>query len=132
MEIDEETGCKRLVDAGAEDRYAKIQEQLEPTKIENILRRFTEGDTTALNAANGLYMDVSEMPTNLIEATKKIESIRASFEKLPAKVKEEFGNDPIRFLAEVNEGNGLQKLVELTKIEVPTKESEVTTDEPKQ
>lgn len=130
LETDTETGRQRLVDAGAENRYAKIQEQLEPTKIENILRRFQEGDASALSKAHGLYMDISEMPTSLLEAHKKIEEVRTSFENLPANIKEMFENDPMIMLAEIENGEGLAKLAKMAN--KPEKTEEVIKNEPEQ
>lgn len=131
VEIDKETGAKILVDAGAEDRYAKIQEALEPSKIQNIIRRFVEGDPTALQQRAGIYADISKMPNNLIEAHKKIEEVKDAFEKLPAKVKEQFGSNPIQFMAEIINGDGLNKLKSIEPNAVP-KTEEVKVDEQKQ
>lgn len=46
---------------GTEDIYEKIQECAEETKIENILKRLTAGDTTVLRP-DGIYEDVSMVP----------------------------------------------------------------------
>lgn len=131
VEIDEETGGKVLKDAGAEDRYAMIQEALEPTKIQNIIRRFQEGDPTALQQRAGIYADIADAPKDLISAHKKIEEVKEAFTKLPAKVKEAFGSNPIQFMAEIVNGDGLEKLSNLEPKAVP-KTEEVKTDEPKQ
>ena len=63
---------------GRENIYEKIQECLEPTKIENIIRRFEEGDPTALGHESGIYADISDMPTNIIEAQKRIQDVQTS------------------------------------------------------
>ena len=130
VEGDKETGGKVLKDAGAEDRYAKIQEALEPSKIQNIIRRFQEGDPTALQKRAGAYMDIVDSPTDIISAHKKIEEVKEAFTKLPAKVKEAFGSNPIQFMAEIINGNGLEKLKGLEPNAVP-KTEEVKADEPK-
>lgn len=132
IETDPETGRQKLIDIGAEDRYAKIQEQLEPTKIENILRRFQEGDASALARAHGLYMDISDMPTSLIEANQKLEQVKQSFEKLPTEIKEAFDNDPMVMLAEIENGNGLEKLQKLTQIKTQETQKEVKPNESEQ
>ena len=95
---------------GRENIYEKIQECLEPTKIENIIRRFKEGDTTALGHESGIYADISDMPTNIIEAQKRIQDVQAKFESLPIDIKEKFGNDPTVFMAEILSGKGMEKL----------------------
>lgn len=95
---------------GRENIYEKIQECLEPTKIENIIRRFKEGDTTALGHESGIYADISDMPTNIIEAQKRIQDVQAKFASLPIEIKEKFGNDPTVFMAEILSGEGMEKL----------------------
>lgn len=108
--MDTETGAKVLKIVGRENIYEKIQECLEPTKIENIIRRFEEGDQTALGHESGIYADISDMPTNIIEAQKRIQDVQAKFASLPIDIKEKFGNDPTVFMAEVLSGKGLEKL----------------------
>lgn len=126
--MDSETGAKVLKVVGRENIYEKIQECLEPTKIENIIRRFEEGDTTALGHESGIYADISDMPTNIIEAQKRIQDVQAKFASLPIDIKEKFGNDPTVFMAEILSGEGLQKL----KKEPETAVQEENKDEPKQ
>lgn len=126
--MDSETGAKVLKIVGRENIYEKIQECLEPTKIENIIRRFEEGDPTALGHGSGIYADISDMPTNIIEAQKRIQDVQAKFASLPIDIKEKFGNDPTVFMAEILSGEGLQKL----KKEPETTVQEEAKDEQKQ
>ena len=110
IDVDSETGAKVLKIVGRENIYEKIQECLEPTKIENIIRRFKEGDRSALGHPDGIYTDISDMPTNIIEAQKRIQDVRAKFASMPSEIKERFGNDPTVFMAEILSGKGLEKL----------------------
>ena len=87
IDVDAETGAKVLKIVGRENIYEKIQECLEPTKIENIIRRFEEGDPTALGHESGIYADISDMPTNIIEAQKRIQDVQAKFASLPIDIK---------------------------------------------
>ena len=128
IDVDSETGAKVLKIVGRENIYEKIQECLEPTKIENIIRRFEEGDPTALGHESGIYADISDMPTNIIEAQKRIQDVQAKFASLPIDIKEKFGNDPTVFMAEILSGEGLQKL----KKEPETAVQEEVKDEQKQ
>jgi hypothetical protein len=50
------------------------------------------------------------MPTNIIEAQKRIQEVRAKFASMPSEIKERFGNDPTVFMAEILSGKGLEKL----------------------
>lgn len=110
IDVDSETGAKFLKITGRENIYEKIQECLEPTKIENIIRRFKEGDRSALGHPDGIYTDISDMPTNIIEAQKRIQDVKAKFASMPAEIKERFGNDPTVFMAEILSGKGMEKL----------------------
>lgn len=131
--MDTETGAKVLKIVGRENIYEKIQECLEPTKIENIIRRFEEGDPTALGHESGIYTDISDMPTNIIEAQKRIQDVKAKFASLPIDIKEKFGNDPTVFMAEILSGEGLQKLKKEPEPKEPKpKAQEGTENEPKQ
>lgn len=128
--MDPETGAEYLKESGRENLYERIQESLEATKIENIIRRFEEGDPNALGHANGLYTDISDMPTNIIDAHKKIQKVQTEFGRLPADIKELFGNNPTQFMAEMLSGVAQEKLK--AKTVENTVESEEKHDEPKQ
>lgn len=128
--MDPETGAEYLKESGRENLYERIQESLEATKIENIIRRFEEGDPNALGHANGLYADISDMPTNIIDAHKKIQKVQTEFGRLPADIKELFGNNPTQFMAEMLSGVAQEKLK--AKTVENTVESEEKHDEPKQ
>lgn len=128
--MDPETGAEYLKESGRENLYERIQESLEATKIENIIRRFEEGDPNALGHANGLYADISDMPTNIIDAHKKIQKVQTEFGRLPADIKELFGNNPTQFMAEMLSGVAQKKLK--AKTVENTVESEEKNDEPKQ
>lgn len=134
IDVDPETGGKVLKQTGRENLYERIQESLEPTKIENIIRRFEEGDATALGHAGGIYADISNMPTNIIEAQKRIKEVEAKFASLPVEVKERFGNDPTVFMAEILSGKGMEKLKnkEPEPKDPEPKAQEGTVNEPKQ
>lgn len=130
IDVDPETGAEYLKESGRENLYERIQESLEATKIENIIRRFEEGDPNALGHANGLYADISDMPTNIIDAHKKIQKVQTEFGRLPADIKELFGNNPTQFMAEMLSGVAQEKLK--AKTVENTVESEEKHDEPKQ
>lgn len=132
IDVNPETGAEYLKESGRENLYERIQESLEATKIENIIRRFEEGDPNALGHANGLYADISEMPNNLIDAHKKIQKVQAEFGKLPADIKELFGNNPTQFMAEMLSGEGQEKIKKKAEPKTPEPKTEVSENEPKQ
>lgn len=91
-------GSTVLEKSGQTDLYAKIQESLEETKIENIIRRVTAGDDSMLRP-NGIYADCTELPSNLIESQKAIMDLENVWTKLPIRVKEEYNFDKGEFVA---------------------------------
>lgn len=124
-------GRKVLIETGEENIYDKIQEHAEETKIYNILKRYYAGDLSALNAHQGIYADITGMPTNLIEAQKKTIEVQNTFMKLPAELRAEFGSDPNIFMAEMISGEAINKInsyAENKQIEKPEIVKEATAE----
>lgn len=92
-------GQKELVQVGETNLYEKIQESLEETKIENILKRVVAGDTTILRP-DGIYADISEAPKNLIEARQQIQKLENLWNDLPIDTKREYGMSIENFVNE--------------------------------
>lgn len=94
-------GRKVLEKSGETDLYAKIQESLEETKIENILKRAAIGDTSVLRP-DGIYADLTEMPNNLIEARAAIQNLENTWANLPQEMKAKYNNSVEDFIAASN------------------------------
>lgn len=99
MELDKDNH-KTLKQTGETNAYAKIQEYLEETKIENILTRVALGDAEALNKVQGNYLDTTDMPKNLAEAQNAIIRLTEQFNQLPIDVRREFDMSPEKYIAE--------------------------------
>lgn len=82
-------GQKVLIKTGETDLYAKIQESLEETKIENILKSVMAGDTSVLRP-DGIYEDISNMPKNLIEARQAMQNLENLWNTLDKEIKEKY------------------------------------------
>lgn len=82
-------GRKILVKTGETDLYAKIQECLEETKIENIIARVTTGDTSMLRP-DGIYADLTELPNNLIEARQAMQNLENVWNDLDNEIKRKY------------------------------------------
>lgn len=87
--------------------YDKIQAAKDSTMIDNIIKRFYEGDTTILQKMQGQFGNFTNMPTTLAEAQQKIIDAEEFFNKQPIEFKQKFGMDPRQFLAAA--GNGMLK-----------------------
>lgn len=99
MEVIDENGHKKLEQTGETDTYAMIQASLEETKIENIIRRATLGDPTALTQTMGAYMDTTDMPTSLAEMQNAIITIENEFNKLPLETRLKFNQSAEKYIS---------------------------------
>lgn len=92
-------GRKVLKKTGETDLYARIQEELEETKIENILRKAAIGDMSNFRP-DGIYADLSKMPNNFIEARQAIQNLENEWRKLPMETKNHYNNSIDEFIAQ--------------------------------
>lgn len=109
-EIDKETGKKHLVKSGETNIYAMIQEDLEDSKIENILKRVAMGDLKALNQRETLYVDATNMPKTLMEAQNVVLKAKQEFERLPLEVRKEFDNSAEKYISEMGTKEFMEKM----------------------
>ncbi|CAJ0610656.1 unnamed protein product [Cylicocyclus nassatus] len=77
--------------------YEKIQVSLESCKITNIMERAINGDTRGLRP-EGNYIDVTEMPKNLMEAQQAILEARNYFMTLDEETRAKFNNSADVFI----------------------------------
>lgn len=73
--------------------YDIIQSHADECNFEKIIRRATEGDTTALNIIEGQYIDITEAPKNIMEAQNIMLNAKKEFENLPADTRKKFDYD---------------------------------------
>lgn len=99
METIDENGHRTLEQTGETNTYAMIQASLEETKIENIIRRATLGDPTALTQTMGAYMDTTDMPTSLAEMQNAIITIENEFKKLPLETRLKFNQSAEKYIS---------------------------------
>lgn len=85
-------GQKVLEKTGETNLYEKIQANLEETKIENIMARVTMGDTSMLRP-DGIYADLTTMPSNLLEARQAMQELENTWNGLPAEIRKKYNND---------------------------------------
>ena len=92
IQIDKK-GVKNLVMLDEkEDIYTPKQLLKDSVDVQKILERVTRtGDTTALKAREGVFGDLTKMPSSPIEAYNLTARVKQRFDALPAKVKAEFG-----------------------------------------
>ena len=77
----------------------RIQASLESSKLENIIKKATNGDLSVLAAREGQYIDISEMPTNMIDLQNMIYKAQGEFEKLDAETRKKFDNSVEKYIS---------------------------------
>lgn len=97
-EIDKK-GKIRLVKTGQTNIEELIQQDLESTKIENILHAVAMGDLRALQQREATYCDATTMPKNLMEAQNLVIRMKDEFYKMPVEVRKEFENSPEKYVS---------------------------------
>lgn len=95
----DENGHKITEPIGKTNIYDRIQSSLEETKIENIIKRFTEGDMTAFRNGEPIYADITGAPKSLMEAQNMIIKITDEFNSLPVEVRAKFDHSPEKYVA---------------------------------
>ena len=90
-------GQKVLVKTGEYSLYNQIQESLEETKIENILKRVAAGDDSVMRP-DGIYGDITEAPKNLIEARQQMQKLENLWNGLDNEIKKKYDFDVEKFI----------------------------------
>lgn len=128
-------GERNLVKIGKTNIYDIIQESLEQSKIENIIRRAREGDPFALTVMNGQYIDTTDLPNTLAEAQSFVIKAKEEFDKLPIQIRRQFDMSPEKYIAKYG-GAEWMEIMGLNKTEpaettTPEKTTETTKTEEK-
>lgn len=92
-----DSGSRVLVCVGKESLHDYIQSFHDITDINTILKRFTLGDTSALNCNRGFYGNVVGAPSTLSEFLNAQIVSNRLFDKLPSDVRQAFDNDVNKF-----------------------------------
>lgn len=77
--------------------YERIQADYPSTDINLLMQKFDLGDSSALNVREGVYADVSKMPSNMAELFAKVQEGEKLFNALPPEVKQLFDNSSEEF-----------------------------------
>ncbi len=109
-EIDKKSGRKHLVKVGETHVYAKIQEDFEDSKIENILHKLALGDFSVLKEAKLTYVDADDFPQTLMDAQNIVVKAKAEFNKFPEEVKKIFNNSPEQYVSEMGTDEFIKKM----------------------
>lgn len=92
-------GVPDLEQVGQEDLYGYIQSHRDSVDVHALVKRFQNGDTSALTRAQGFYGDITGMPTTYAEMLNSLARSEAIFNHLSAEVKSRFNNSFSEWLA---------------------------------
>lgn len=118
----DEYGDLRLACTGVENLYDKIQAEAAACDMDNILRRFANGDISVLSQSQGVYADVADAPMHFTDALNMVRSVEDAFSQLPAEEREKYDNDWVKY------GASLVNPV-VDSVEEPTVQSDVVEKE---
>lgn len=79
-----------LEQIGETDQQAVIQSYAEETDVNRIVQRYQAGDVGIVQRVQGVYTDISGLPTDLTTAFETVHAARAYYEGLPAEVQRSF------------------------------------------
>lgn len=92
-------GVPDLEQVGQEDLYGYIQSHRDSVDVHALVKRFQNGDQSALTRAQGFYGDITGMPTTYAEMLNSLARSEAIFNHLSAEVKSRFNNSFSEWLA---------------------------------
>lgn len=95
----DEKGRVVLEESGRENIYDQIQSHAESCDIHVLMKRYMNGDVSALSQAQGQYLDVTEFPKTYADMLNFVNEMERSFMSLPAEVRAKFGNSFSEYLA---------------------------------
>lgn len=133
-------GTKRVYLDFTDSKSQTRQEFLKDCDVNNIMCKFNRQEQSRyLNSApnvNGVYGDFSEMTqAGLLEATQMVQGAADAFSSLPAKIRDQFKNDPFKLLGWLADPNNMEEAQKLgltnSKFQEPSPTSESGGDKPK-
>lgn len=94
-------GHFELVESGKENLYEYIQSFKESVDINVILKRYVNGDASALSKKQGMYGDFTVAPKTYAEMLDRITKAEAYFQSLPVETRAKFDHNFGKFVAEM-------------------------------
>nr|CAI9750413.1 virion structural protein [Microvirus sp.] len=106
----DEKGRVVLRETGQENIYDFIQSHVESCDIHVLMKRFLNGDVSALSSRQGFYGDVLDFPKTYAEALNHMHEMESQFMELPVEVRAKFNHSFQEFLACSGEPDFMEKL----------------------
>lgn len=96
-----------------EDRVSLTRQEFsDESDINSIMKRFEKTGMLPANNLTPKYLDLAGAPNNLQDVMNIMNEADAAFQRLPAQVRKEFDNDPVKFTEFAMNKENLPKLRE--------------------
>lgn len=125
-------GVWHLEESGKTNVYLEIQSYADSCDINVLMARYRNGETDVLSRVQGVYGDVSAIPTNYAEIMNAKIRAESLFMGLAPGIREKYNNDVTQFMAELGTKEGLEKLGYRFDAPVAEKAAEPTKEESKE
>ena len=99
-----------LDESGRENIYDQIQSHAESCDIHVLMKRYMNGDVSALSHAQGQFLDVTDFPKTYADMLNFVNDMERSFMSLPAEVRAKFCNSFSEYLAASGAPDFLERL----------------------
>lgn len=103
-------GHFELVESGKENLYEFIQSFKESVDINVILKRFANGDASALARRQGTYGDFTGMPNSYAEMLNRLTQAEDFFNNLPVETRAQFNHNFGEFVSQLDNAEMLAKV----------------------
>lgn len=100
----DDQGNKKLVEAPSFDQYAYIQSFARECDIDMMVKRYDNGDLTALNQMPGVYGSASALSSNFADYFAANKAMEVFFEK-DEEGRKIYGDDFKRYLKDISSGS---------------------------
>ena len=75
-----------LVETGKHSLYDEIQSHKDECTLETLLSRALNGDPNALNQRQGVFADITNAPTSLVEASRHLDDVNELKKQVPSDI----------------------------------------------
>lgn len=96
----DDAGVLVLEESGKVNVYNEIQSHAESVDLNTIIRQYESGDVSALSKMQGVFADVTQLPTTYAEMLNLIRFGEEAFDQLPVEIKQQFNNSFEQFFAQ--------------------------------
>lgn len=96
----DENGILVLDKIGEHNLYDEIQSHAESVDLNNIIRRYENGEVDVLARAQGVFADITQAPKTYAEMLNLLRCAEEIFDQLPSDIRAQFDNSFEKFFAQ--------------------------------